>query len=141
MTTPTTVPLAVYGTLRRGFENHTRYLSARTARFEGWVRIPFRMFATEAYPMLVASDLDHDVFVEIFALDPSTLAVLDALEEPYGYRRQTVDVKLGERRLPVELYVYRGVAPPAGFRPVESGCWDPPPNRTVAVPPSVDPAI
>jgi gamma-glutamylcyclotransferase (GGCT)/AIG2-like uncharacterized protein YtfP len=126
--------VAVYGTLMRGYENYARWLAPRTPIHSGHVKIPYRMFATAQYPMLLRSRETHAIYVETFAVDETTLGSLDALEEPYGYCRESI--RLPDVDTPVQLYVYRQPQPPAGFLAVVSGRWRPPPDRPEAVPPS-----
>ncbi len=134
MTRPTDATLvAVYGTLRQGFENYEAFLAGFEPVHRGFIHVPFRMYATDAYPMLVHGDRDRPIYVEIFSVDPSTLARLDGLEDPYGYGRTAV--RVAEVSGSVDVYVYRGSGPPEGFRFLDSGRWEPPPTRSFATPP------
>jgi gamma-glutamylcyclotransferase (GGCT)/AIG2-like uncharacterized protein YtfP len=115
-----TTPVAVYGTLKKGYRNYERLLPGREPIFRGFVSVPYRLYGTPEYPMLVPVFEKHPVLVEIFELEPSKLEELDALEEPYSYWRETV--QLQELGRSVEIYVHAAPAP-EGFEPVASGEW------------------
>ncbi len=112
--------VAVYGTLKTGGENYERFLPGRTPSFRGFVEIPYGMYANGAYPMLVPADGMSRVFIEVFDVDEGGMRELDALEEPYEYRRETVH--LHEWGKDVEIYVH-AAPPPDGFELVPSGEW------------------
>ncbi|MDF1504611.1 gamma-glutamylcyclotransferase family protein [Roseisolibacter sp. H3M3-2] len=85
--------LFVYGTLRRGQENHFRLA---TARYVGAGRTATRhaMFV-EGHPYLAEHPPVHHVRGEVYAVDAPTLAALDELEHhPVWYERRPVDVVL-----------------------------------------------
>ena len=100
MTDPTTprdadgrTLLFVYGTLRRGQENHQLLAGAR---FVGAGRTAERhaMFV-EGHPYLAQGPAVHHVRGEVYAVDAALLAVLDVLERhPDWYQRRPVDVVL-----------------------------------------------
>ena len=93
----------VYGTLKKGFPNHERYMIS--ARFMG------KYHTVEKYPLILFSNryvpgmLDrpgegHHVEGELFEVNDEGLADMDLLEgtqEPDGYRRQTIAVKAIDR--------------------------------------------
>jgi gamma-glutamylcyclotransferase (GGCT)/AIG2-like uncharacterized protein YtfP len=111
--------VAVYGTLKEGESNHLRLLPGEKPVFRGFVTIPYRMFENGEYPMLVPDRERHPIWVEVFDLSPEKIRELDALEEPYEYRRHRIDVaELGD----LEIYAHDAPAP-AGFALVESGEW------------------
>jgi gamma-glutamylcyclotransferase (GGCT)/AIG2-like uncharacterized protein YtfP len=112
--------VAVYGTLKSGGENYARFLPGKAPEFRGFVQIPYRMYANDAYPMLVREGASHRIFVEVFEVSEDELGELDALEEPYGYWRDTVHI--AEYGSDVEIYVH-AAPPPVGFDPVPSGDW------------------
>jgi gamma-glutamylcyclotransferase (GGCT)/AIG2-like uncharacterized protein YtfP len=112
--------VAVYGTLKSGEANYGRFLSGMSPVFRGFVEIPYRMYAGDSYPMLVPSLEKHRIFVEIFEVDQDRLERLDALEEPYDYRRETTHVS--EAGMEVALYVHE-LPPPEGFKLVAGGEW------------------
>jgi gamma-glutamylcyclotransferase (GGCT)/AIG2-like uncharacterized protein YtfP len=114
------VLVAVYGTLKQGEANYERYLSGREPVHRGAVRAPYLMYDNGSYPMLVPVEEEHAIFVEIYDVDDRTLRALDALEEPYDYRRETIHVS--ELGRDVEIYVHTE-PPPPGFRLAVSGDW------------------
>lgn len=114
--------VAVYGTLRVGYENYDRYLRGLTPVRALFVEVPFRMYANDEYPMLVPADdgARHRIWVEIFDVDDVKLKELDALEAPYGYWREPVFVE--ELGRDVEIYLHPAPAP-EGFTEIASGKW------------------
>jgi gamma-glutamylcyclotransferase (GGCT)/AIG2-like uncharacterized protein YtfP len=117
------IRVAVYGTLKKGYENYQRLLDTERPIFGGFVRVPFRMFDNGEYPLLLPSKEPRSIYVEVFEVDSPKLKQLDDLEEPYNYRRETLYLdELGHH---VEVYVFAGGSPPAGFSELESGNWRP----------------
>lgn len=113
--------VAVYGTLKRGYSNYDRLLAGREPLFRGFVVIPYRLYASPEYPMLVpAPGEEHAVLVEVFEVDEPKLEELDALEAPYHYRRETIHPR--ELGRSAAIYVH-DAPPPAGFERVSSGDW------------------
>ena len=118
--TELSVLVAVYGTLKQGEANYERFLSGHEPVYRGAVPAPYLMYDNGSYPMLVPADETHAIFVEIYDVDEATLGSLDALEEPYDYRRETLHV--GELGRDVAIYVHAD-PPPPGFTPADSGEW------------------
>jgi len=114
--------VAVYGTLKTGEENYSRFLPGKTPAFRGFVEIPYQMYSNGDYPMLVSSESGGRIFVEVFEVDESKLRELDALEAPYDYWRETVHLREWGRA--VQIYVH-AAPPPRGFEIVLSGDWKP----------------
>ena len=112
--------VAVYGTLKTGENNYERFLPGKRPPWSGFVEIPYALYANGVYPMLVPARVKSRVFVEVFEVDESKMRELDALEEPYGYRRESVH--LHEWGRSVEVYVHPP-PPPDGFATVSSGNW------------------
>ncbi len=114
--------VAVYGTLKRGLSNYQLHLEGYEPTADLVASLPFRMFANEAYPMLVPDEAGETrpIRIEVFDVDEAKLEELDALEAPYGYWRESVLVpELDER---VEIYLHPA-PPPTSFRAVEDGDW------------------
>ena len=114
--------VAVYGTLKTGYENYERYLPGKAPEASLFVSLPFRMYANAEYPMLVPSPDGSRcrIRVEVFVVDEEELARLDALEAPYGYWRETV--YLEELGADVGIYLHPAPAP-SGFDSVPTGDW------------------
>lgn len=113
--------VGVYGTLKRGHANHSAFLAGTPLVRAGPVRIPFRLFGNEEYPMLVPTPEVHPVVVEIYRVDAVTVSRLDAFEGQFGYRRVVVVPEGAEQAL--ALYVHPG-PPPPGFVPAPGGEWN-----------------
>ncbi len=112
--------VGVYGTLKRGHANHRAFLAGFPRVRAGAVRIPFRLFGNEEYPMLVPAREVNAVVVETYRVDAETVSRLDAFEGQFGYRRVEV-VPEGEAD-PVAIYVHPG-PPPPDFVPAPGGEW------------------
>ena len=114
------IHVAVYGTLKRGFENYERLLPGERPVLVTLAQLPYRLYAGAEYPMLVPDDTLGPVALEIYQVGEDKLRELDALEAPYGYRRESVYLEsLGED---VEIYVHPAPAP-EGFELVPDGEW------------------
>ncbi len=113
--------IGVYGTLKRGHANHRAFLAGFPLVRAGAVRIPFRLFGNEEYPMLVPAREVNAVVVETYRVDTDTVSRLDAFEGQFGYRRVEV-VPEGEAD-PVAVYVHPG-PPPPDFVPAPGGEWN-----------------
>ena len=114
--------IALYGTLKVGYFNYDLLLKGEMPVSARFLELPFEMYAGDDYPMLVpaANGERHRIWVEIFDVDDDKMRELDALEEPYGYWRESVFVdELGES---VGIYLHPAPAP-EGFVRVESGKW------------------
>lgn len=120
-TGPDRTLVGVYGTLKRGHANHAAFLGGSEFVRAGAVRIPYRLFGNEEYPMLVPSPDVHPVVVETYRVSAETVSRLDAFEGQFGYRRVEV-VPEGETE-PVALYVHPG-PPPPDFKPAPGGEWN-----------------
>lgn len=113
--------VGVYGTLKRGHANHEAFLGGVPLVGAGPVRIPYRLFGNEEYPMLVPSAAVKAVVVETYRVDEGTVARLDVFEGQFGYRRVAVRPE-GETE-PLALYIHPG-PPPADFVPAPGGEWN-----------------
>ena len=121
MTSSGSTLVGVYGTLKRGHANHGSFLAGFPLVRAGAVRIPFRLFGNEEYPMLVPARDANPVVVETYRVDAETVLRLDAFEGQFGYRRVEI-VPEGETE-PVAVYVHPG-PPPPDFIPAPGGEWN-----------------
>lgn len=89
--------LAVYGTLRKGYGNYASYL--QTATYLGTVTTleKYRLVVID-YPCLLPFNGEgHQVMVDLFDIDASTLKKIDALEEhPTVYQRKKIEMSNGD---------------------------------------------
>lgn len=108
----------VYGSLRRGEQNHWHLdgcLLIREARTEPG----FRLYDLGAYPAMVAGGRGS-VVGEVYAVGPEALAALDRLEgHPRYYQRQVVRLADGQA---VESYLMQE-SKVDGRRLVPHGDW------------------
>lgn len=110
--------LFVYGTLLAGEVNHGHL---RGAELLGEVRTPprFELHDLGRYPALVRGGRTR-VIGELYAVDPETLVMIDALEgHPTYYRRAPITLEGGEQ---VETYLLEP-GQVAGFPVITSGSW------------------
>ena len=89
--------LAAYGTLRKGYGNYASYLL--TATYLGTVTTleKYRLVVID-YPYLLPFNGEgHQVIVDLFDIDASTLKKIDALEEhPMVYQRKKIEMSNGD---------------------------------------------
>ena len=89
--------LAAYGTLRKGYGNYASYLL--TATYLGTVTTleKYRLVVID-YPCLLPFNGEgHQVMVDLFDIDASTLKKIDALEEhPMVYQRKKIEMSNGD---------------------------------------------
>ena len=102
-------PVFVYGTLKKEFPNHQRYM--KSARFIG------KYHTVEKYPLILFGDRyvpgmlnrpgeGHHVEGEVYEMNAECLARIDFLEgthEPQGYRRQMIAVKSTHKAEPDQI--------------------------------------
>lgn len=82
---PCIIPVAVYGSLRKGLGNHallSRAIEDKAARKMGMVRqaVPCTMYSLGAFPALHPSPEPKMITFELFHVNKKTLQSLDALE-------------------------------------------------------------
>jgi gamma-glutamylcyclotransferase (GGCT)/AIG2-like uncharacterized protein YtfP len=98
----------VYGTLKRGGENH-RVLAGQ--RFVGPARTEpaFRLYQLEGYPGMVEAPGGLSIAGEIWEVDPGALRRLDELEGTDSglYARVPIRLLPPHETTPVETYLYR----------------------------------
>jgi gamma-glutamylaminecyclotransferase len=84
--------LFVYGTLRRGFENHAAYLQDAQFLGRAVTQNKFALFLGD-FPYLNRTPAVSCIVGEIYRVDERTLAHIDCLEgHPEEYRRELITV-------------------------------------------------
>jgi gamma-glutamylaminecyclotransferase len=84
--------LFVYGTLRRGFENHEAYLQDAQFLGRAVTQNKFALFLGD-FPYLNKTPAVSSIVGEIYRVDEHTLAHIDCLEgHPEEYRRELITV-------------------------------------------------
>jgi gamma-glutamylaminecyclotransferase len=99
----------VYGTLKRGGENH-RFLAGQTYVGPARTAAGYRLYRLSGYPGMVADEGDASgVAGEIWAVDEPTLRQLDEFEgvDEGLYERTSVRLRAPFDREQVETYLYR----------------------------------
>lgn len=90
--------VAVYGSLRKGFGNHT-LIDHCNKEWEGYVLLNNRKMVAycNAFPAVVVSKLSCPFIAEVYEIDEQTLARLDRLEGfPHFYNREKITTPVGD---------------------------------------------
>lgn len=112
--------IAVYGSLRKGFGNHSYYLEGNsnylgTDVLEGWV-----MYNLGAFPAIAEdkSGENKTIVVEVYEVSDQVLKALDGLEGyPHFYNRKEVGSHFGD------AWIYFFNFPRENAVVVECGDW------------------
>ena len=125
----------VYGTLKRGFCNHTlldeaEFIGEATTeeRFGFYLGADNCAPEVEEIPYLYrhprVTDEAMSVHGEVWEISPSILRQLDRLEgHPDWYQRENIQVQMdSEAIVAVQAYLRPG-SPPDAYRPIEGGCF------------------
>jgi gamma-glutamylaminecyclotransferase len=89
----------VYGTLKKGFPNHARYMASaeKLGNFRTADHYPLALIGQRYVPCMInAPGAGKQVEGELYAVDDDCLKGLDVLErvkEPDGYRRLKIQVR------------------------------------------------
>lgn len=94
--------LAVYGTLKQGFNNH-HYLAGSLPVYKGFTEIPYQMYQRFGVPWLVPTDKEHQIYVEVYKISRKTLQRVEQLETAYQKER----IEIEEIREEVFIYTKR----------------------------------
>lgn len=110
----------VYGTLKRGFHNHNRFLQGMEPVAIGYIR---GKLLQGGLPYLVEGD--GQVHGEVYEISSDLRNTLDALEgHPKWYRRMPVDVTPDKgRTLRAEAYFYQMPPHSTMYRHIEDGVY------------------
>ncbi len=101
----------VYGTLKRGFPNHARFLgrARRIGHFQTAAPFPLVLNGERRSPCLIDQPgIGQAVRGEVYEVDESVLAALDRLERTTaasGYHRRTIEVISRDDKEPAKLMV------------------------------------
>jgi gamma-glutamylaminecyclotransferase len=98
-----TTRVFVYGTLKRGKENH-HWLAGQHFEQEARTKPLYRMFDMGGYPALIRDESGVAVEGEIWQVDEAGLTGLDVLEDIDGGEYERVQIELEDER--VEGYLY-----------------------------------
>lgn len=88
--------VAVYGTLRKGHHNHSKYM--RTAVFRGYIKITdrYKMYSLGHFPAVVKAE-GFDVYAEVYSVSDIAFKRLDSLEGyPTMYDREQISTPYGD---------------------------------------------
>ncbi|MHA2403633.1 MAG: gamma-glutamylcyclotransferase family protein [Candidatus Kariarchaeaceae archaeon] len=113
--------LAVYGTLKQRHHNYEVYLAPRRPVVSGFFKLDVNIYTNGRYPMLVKSNNEQSIFLEIYEISEDLLSKIDKLESPFGYHREIL--QLGDLK-DVWIYYYTKGTPPDGFTRIESGNFE-----------------
>lgn len=114
--------LAVYGTLREGFGNHSLLEDAELL-YKGYSKIPYEMYQAGGIPYLTPSEKEHKIFLEVYRVSEQTVREINRLELGSGYEKRVIHV--GEMPGHVDdawIYIQREVF---GGEKVEDGKFTP----------------
>jgi gamma-glutamylaminecyclotransferase len=95
--------LFVYGTLKKGFPNHDKYMepAKRLGKYQTLEKYPLVLCGARCVPCMIDSPgKGHHVEGELYEVDDECLNRIDALEgirDSGGYRRTVIRVSLSER--------------------------------------------
>ena len=95
----------VYGTLKRGFDNHTLL---RKAEFLGKAKTvnKMQMLSLGLFPMVTDEQSVSIIYGEVYNIDKKTLNELDMLEgHPNFYTRKTTDIVLNNTVVKAIVYL------------------------------------
>jgi gamma-glutamylcyclotransferase (GGCT)/AIG2-like uncharacterized protein YtfP len=133
------LPVFVYGTLRQGFGNHSRYLEGKT-RIIVNASAKGTMFSVGGFPALIESPMDKEIKGELVFIQPDNYdKVLQSLDFLEGYRQHNLEMSMYLRKkvtvmtdggVPVEAWVYYWNRSVKGLQLIESGCWKEYKNRS-----------
>ncbi|OLS20992.1 MAG: hypothetical protein HeimC3_37410 [Candidatus Heimdallarchaeota archaeon LC_3] len=113
--------LAVYGTLKYGYYNHTKYLRGVNPVFEGYINIKGVLITNGSYPLLIGSKNYSNIYIEVYSLSQNLIYELDALEAPYNLHRESVEIS--ELKKSVDIYLGPIMPIPEDFILVKNGNW------------------
>ena len=102
--------LFVYGTLKRGGDNH-RFLEGQRFVSAARTRPLYRLYELEGYPgMVAAAENGQSIEGEIWEVDPACLCRLDEMEgvDQGLYAREPIFLLPPHEPIPVQAYLFLG---------------------------------
>ena len=98
--------VAVYGTLKKGYNNYSNYLTKSRYVGKGETKDKYPL-VVEGLPYLVnRKGIGHNVDVDVFKVSDQVLGNLDRLEgHPQWYKREMIDIKLPDGSM-ISCWVY-----------------------------------
>ena len=120
----------VYGTLKRGYSNHSLLSSSEYLGAYSTATSNFSLYCNGKYPLLVRSlSADTNVHGELYRVDEDTLKKLDWLEcvDEGMYSRLPIYVENEAGGLVAEAYFYN--YPITSLTQVKSGKWNGPEKK------------
>ena len=100
-----TTRVFVYGTLKRGKENH-HWLAGQRFEREACTKPLYRMLDMGGYPALVRAEPGVAVEGEIWQVDEAGLTRLDVLEDIDGGEYERVPIELEDEQVEGYLYLW-----------------------------------
>ena len=99
--------IAVYGTLKKGFNNYWNYLYGSTHVGSGNTKDKYPLIVS-GLPFLVnEKGIGHNVNVDVFKVTDSALKKIDALEgHPNWYKRAQIPILVGKAKKEVLCWIY-----------------------------------
>lgn len=97
--------VAVYGTLKKGYNNYNNYLTSSKHIGSGLTKDKYPLIIKGLPYMIEEIGKGHHVSVDVFKVSNSVLANLDKLEgHPTWYRRKQIPIMVGGKTLTCWLY-------------------------------------
>lgn len=97
--------VAVYGTLKKGYNNYWSYLNNCKYIGRGQTKDKYPLIIRGLPYMIDDINKGHNVEVDVFAVSDSKLKDLDRLEgHPNWYRRKQIPIKLGDKIITCWIY-------------------------------------
>jgi len=111
--------VAVYGTLKKGFNNYYNYLTSSKHVGAGKTQDKYPLIVDGLPYLLNKKGLGYNVKVDVFKVSDATFKKLDMLEgHPRWYRREQIPVKLNNGKV-VTCWIYFNRVKEAGNNPIQ----------------------
>jgi len=102
------IPIAVYGTLKKGYSNYFSLLHNDSRMIgAGKTKDKYPLIISGLPYMVDQKGLGHNVEVDVFKVSPSVLAEVDSLERhPEWYKRKQIPIKMDKSGKTVMAWLY-----------------------------------